>query len=64
MVKYHCEICRREFSTAGGLTQHANAKHNGRTTLSQSSSTQPRQRSEYVARSDYVLTRPEHNEDL
>ena len=33
MVKHRCGICNKEFSTASGLTQHANAKHNGRTSL-------------------------------
>ena len=33
MVKYRCGICNREVSTASELTQHANAKHNGRTSL-------------------------------
>jgi hypothetical protein len=29
MVSYQCQICRKYFSTHGGLIQHANAKHHG-----------------------------------
>ena len=32
MVKYHCKICAREFSSTHELTQHCNARHHGRTT--------------------------------
>ena len=31
MVKHHCKICAREFSSAHGLTQHYNARHHGKT---------------------------------
>ena len=30
MIRYQCQICKRYFSTHGGLIQHANAKHQGR----------------------------------
>ena len=32
MVKYCCNICAKEFSSAHGLTQHCNARYHGRTT--------------------------------
>ena len=35
MVRNRCGICKREFSSTSGLTQHANAIHQGRTTLFQ-----------------------------
>jgi hypothetical protein len=31
---HQCGICKRTFSTSSGLTQHANAVHHGRTSLS------------------------------
>jgi hypothetical protein len=31
---HRCGICKRTFSTSSGLTQHANAVHHGRTSLS------------------------------
>jgi len=61
MVKYRCGICNREFSTAGGLIQHANAKHNGRTSLSRRSYTRPQRQEQ---RPEHVPTRPEHDENL
>ena len=59
MPKYHCKICRREFSTSHGLTQHCNAKHRGRTTLSQTQTSQRihHQRSQ-------PIPRPEHDDNL
>jgi hypothetical protein len=39
MVKYQCQICKRQFLSCGGLTQHANAKHQGRITLIQQNET-------------------------
>ena len=57
MVKYRCKICRRKFSTRSGLTQHANAKHGGRTSLSQPSQIQ--QRSQQSA-----MMTPKHNMNL
>jgi hypothetical protein len=39
MVKYQCQICKRQFSFRGGLIQHANAKHQGRMTLIQQNET-------------------------
>ena len=62
MVKYICEICRREFSTASGLTQHANAKHVGRTSLSQSY-TQPQRLAKQVPIPKHI-PKPEHDENL
>ena len=59
MVKYICEICRREFSTASGLTQHANAKHVGRTSLSQSY-TQPQR----LVPIPKHIPKPEYDENL
>ena len=59
MVKYICEICRRDFSTASGLTQHANAKHVGRTSLSQSY-TQPQR----LVPIPKHIPKPEHDENL
>ena len=31
---HRCGICKRTFSTSSGLTQHANAVHHGRISLS------------------------------
>lgn len=63
MVRYCCGICSREFSTPGGLRQHANTKHHGRTSLSQRSYTRP-QGVERSGRSEHVSVRPEHDESL
>ena len=57
MAKYRCRICKKYFSTPSGLTQHANAVHRGRRTVSQptgytlqrSQPSQPIQRSEHDA---------------
>ena len=35
MAKYRCRICKKYFSTPSGLTQHANAVHRGKRTVSQ-----------------------------
>ncbi|PKY62284.1 hypothetical protein RhiirA4_488514 [Rhizophagus irregularis] len=66
MVKYRCGICSREFSTPGGLRQHANVRHHGRTSLSQRSYTRPQlvERSEHVTNPEHVPVRPEHDESL
>ena len=58
MVKHHCNICKREFSTLHGLTQHRNAKHHGRSTLSQTS--------EITAQRNHQQRSlaPEHDADL
>src|SRR3954468_23341320 len=40
MDKFHCRICKKDFSTASGLTRHANAIHHGKTSLSQESRSQ------------------------
>src|SRR3990170_574373 len=61
MVKHRCGICNREFSTASELTQHANARHNGRTSLSRRSYTRPQRQEQ---RPEHVPTRPEHDENL
>src|SRR6266487_1819995 len=34
MARYSCRICGRKFSSSSGFTQHANAVHRGRRTLS------------------------------
>ena len=61
MVRNRCEICKREFSSTSGLTQHANAIHQGRTTLSQEAA--PRYHGQ--TRSTYSVPRPpEHDEIL
>ena len=61
MVKYRCGICRREFSTTSGLTRHANAMHQGRTTLSRV--TEPRHQQSIHQQSRRTLI-PEHDENL
>ncbi|POG58442.1 hypothetical protein GLOIN_2v1848756 [Rhizophagus irregularis DAOM 181602=DAOM 197198] len=45
MVRYQCQICKREFSTYGGLKQHANAKHHGKMRSSQLNESPVKQRS-------------------
>jgi len=52
MDKFHCRICKKDFSTASGLTRHANAMHHGKTSLSQGS------------RSQQQIQSPEHDSDL
>lgn len=42
MVRYICKICKRQLASPGGLTQHANAVHHGRKTLSMRQSYQRR----------------------
>ena len=60
MVRNRCEICKREFSSTSGLTQHDNAIHQGRTTLFQEA--EPRYGQ---TRSTYSVPRPpEHDEIL
>ena len=60
MVRNRCEICKREFSSTSGLTQHANAIHQGRTTLSQEAAPRYGQ-----THSTYSVPRPpEHDEIL
>jgi hypothetical protein len=54
MVKYRCEICKRDFTTAGGLTRHANTMHHGKTTLSQPHSHELHS----------SMPRPDHDENL
>jgi hypothetical protein len=61
MLKHRCKICRREFSTSHGLTQHCNAKHRGRTTLSHTHETN-RQRTHH--QQSRPILRPEHDENL
>ena len=48
MVKHHCGICKRNFSSAGGLRQHANAVHHGRTSLSQTNESIPQRSQQMV----------------
>jgi hypothetical protein len=52
MDKFHCRICKKDFSNASGLTRHANAMHHGKTSLSQGS------------RSQQQIQSPEHDSDL
>jgi hypothetical protein len=59
MTKYHCRICKRSFSTPSGLTQHVNAVHHGRRTLSQ-----PRENILQQSQQYQPITRPEHDADL
>lgn len=62
MVRYQCTICKRYFSTRGGLTQHANAVHQGRTSLS---SSQPHHEIvQQRSRQSQEVAMPEHNPDL
>jgi hypothetical protein len=35
MTIYHCQICKKGSTSLSGLTQHVNAVHGGRRTLSQ-----------------------------
>src|SRR5215471_1254824 len=59
MAKYRCKICKKDFSTPYGLTQHCNAKHHGSTTFrtSEIASNQRTQRPQ-------VITAPEHDTNL
>ena len=61
MVKYRCGICKREFSTTSGLTQHANAKHHGRTSLSRTNEVSQIQQ---ISQQSRVVMRPEHDTNL
>jgi len=56
MVRYCCQICKRKFASSSGLTQHANAVHRGRKTISR--------QIEHIPRQIEPLSRPMHNEDL
>jgi hypothetical protein len=56
MVRHRCGICKRYFSTPGGLRQHANALHHGRTSLSQTH--------ERIQQRPQQLARPEHDASL
>lgn len=80
MAKYRCQICKKHFSTPSGLTQHANAVHRGRKTVSQptghilqrSQQSQPIQRPEHdanlwsmpITRSSLPITLVERNETM
>src|SRR5271169_4779361 len=61
MVRYHCEICNKDFATPGGLTQHANAKHHGRITLSQPNESVLQRSLQQLSK---AVTRPEYDELL
>lgn len=62
MVRYQCTICKRYFSARSGLTQHANAVHQGRTSLS---SSQPHHEIvQQRSRQSQEVVMPEHNPDL
>ena len=56
MVRYQCKICKKYFSTRGGLTQHANAVHQERTVLTSS-------QLHYEPEPQEVIM-PEYNTDL
>src|SRR6185369_455489 len=59
MTKYHCRICKRVFLSSFGLTQHANAIHHGRKTLSKHTLQrlqQSRQIPEYASERPLFLT--------
>jgi hypothetical protein len=43
MANYRCRICKKQFSTKYGLTQHCNAKHSGRTAPSRQNISQQQQ---------------------
>jgi hypothetical protein len=58
MAKYHCKLCKKQFSTHSGLTQHANAVHHGRKTVSK-----PSQRAQQ-SQSSPQIQRPEHDANL
>jgi Plavaka transposase len=59
MVKFRCKICGKKFSTSYGLTQHRNAKHHGRTTLSQTSEIESQR-----TRHRRPIEMPEHDANL
>jgi hypothetical protein len=52
MDKFHCRICKKDFSTASGLTRHASAIHHGKISLFQGS------------RSQEQIQSPEHDLNL
>ncbi|KAF0517619.1 hypothetical protein F8M41_016885 [Gigaspora margarita] len=60
MTNYYCEICKRKFSTSYGLTQHANALHQGMLTIPQPIQQRPQQLQHF----SQTISRPEHNENL
>ena len=59
MAKYCCRICKRYFTTSSGLTQHANAVHRGRRTVSR-----PTGDTLQRPQSSQPIQRPEHDADL
>ncbi|GBC34610.2 hypothetical protein GLOIN_2v1836976 [Rhizophagus irregularis DAOM 181602=DAOM 197198] len=62
MVRYQCQICKREFSTYGGLKQHANAKHHGKMRSSQLNESPVQQRSLLQPLKEMI--RSEHDAEL
>ncbi|GET59160.1 hypothetical protein GLOIN_2v1836976 [Rhizophagus irregularis DAOM 181602=DAOM 197198] len=62
MVRYQCQICKREFSTYGGLKQHANAKHHGKMRSSQLNESPVQQRS--LLQPLREMIRSEHDAEL
>lgn len=64
MVEYRCNICKRKFSTPGGLTQHSNAKHQRRTSLSEPGQQRSLQSHEPIRRRSLQSIRPEYDEIL
>ena len=55
-MEFSCRICHKKFSTRGGLTQHTNAKHCGKTSLSHNEPVWQR-----PLQSPREVTRPEHD---
>ena len=53
---FNCKICHKKFLTRGGLTQHTNAKHRGRMSLSHNEPVRQR-----PLQSPREVTRPEHD---
>jgi hypothetical protein len=55
-MEFSCRICHKKFLTRGGLTQHTNAKHRGKTSLSHNEPVRQR-----PLQSPREVTRPEHD---
>ncbi|POG78347.1 hypothetical protein GLOIN_2v1836976 [Rhizophagus irregularis DAOM 181602=DAOM 197198] len=62
MVRYQCQICKREFSTYCGLKQHANAKHHGKMRSPQLNESPVQQRS--LLQPLREMIRSEHDAEL
>ena len=64
MGRYRCGICNRGFSSPGGLRQHSNAKHCGRTSLSRPNELAHRPHQFQQLSRTRHMSRPEHDENL